>query len=133
MIVLDASAAVELLLRSDGRDGLETQIFAAAGGVHAPALIDAEVLHALRRYERAGDLTEARAQEAVIDLHDLPLSRYPLLPLMHAAWELRRNLSAYDAFYVVLAEALGAALVTADRRMASAVGEHTDVAVTLVE
>lgn len=132
MIVVDASAAAELLLRLPASDEVETAIFDEPGGAHAPSLLDAEVLHVLRRHERGGRIAPERAGEAVADLIDLPITRYPLAPLTEQAWSLRHNLSAYDAFYGALAIGLEAALITADRALAAALSAHAGVEVTLV-
>jgi predicted nucleic acid-binding protein len=96
-------------------------ILLAPGAVlHAPYLLDAEVAQVLRRLEQARVLTATRAGEALDDLRALRLVRHAHLPLIERVWELRDNLSAYDALYVALAEALGAPLVTTDRRLARA-------------
>ena len=83
----------------------------------------------LRRYERAGELSTGRAHAAVTDLGDLPLQRYQHAPLLPRMWELRLNLTGYDAAYVALAEVLRAPLVTADARLASAPGHRATVEV----
>lgn len=120
MIVVDASAALEVLLQLDSADALMDRLFAAGETLHAPELLDIEVTHVLRRYWRAGDITASRGREAVRDLADLPITRYPHTPLLDRTWQLRQNLTAYDAAYVALAEALGAVLVTRDRALARA-------------
>lgn len=131
MIVLDASAAVEILQRSPRGRSLEKHVFADRASVHAPDLLHVEVLGALRRVERRGELSAHRAEQALLDLHDLPISLYPSGPLLTRAWELRANLTAADALYTALAESLDAALLTTDRRMATGVATQTSV--TLVE
>jgi predicted nucleic acid-binding protein len=95
--------------------------------LHAPHLIDVEIAQTLRRYASGGTLTAARGREALDDLGDFPLRRYPHLPLLPRVWELRSNLTAYDAAYVALAEALEAPLLTADRRLASAPGKRARI------
>jgi predicted nucleic acid-binding protein len=129
VIVADASAVAELLLGLPGGASAEPLVFDEPGGAHAPSLIDAEVLHTIRRYERGAAMTAARALGAVEDLRDLPIVRYPLGSLIEAAWSLRHNLSAYDAFYVALAIALESRLVTTDRRMAEAVSTQVGIEV----
>ncbi|HUY29340.1 MAG TPA: type II toxin-antitoxin system VapC family toxin [Candidatus Binataceae bacterium] len=120
MIVLDASAALEWLLQTPTGVRVEARIFARAESIHAPHLLDVEVAQVLGRYAAAGAVTASRAREALQDMIDLPLIRYPHDLLLPRVWELRGNLTAYDAVYVALAEALGAALVTCDRKLASA-------------
>lgn len=88
----------------------------------APELIDLEVASTLRRLVLAEKLDRRRAESAVLDLFDVPLSRGSHLPLLKRCWELRANLTVYDSAYVALAEALGCPLVTADRRLANAPG-----------
>ena len=117
MIVSDASALLDLLLRRPAASDIQARVEAELA-LHAPHLVDTEVLHALRRWVARGDLAPRRAQEALEDLADLPLVRYPHPPLSARVWSLRERLSAHDATYVALAEGLGAALLTADRRLA---------------
>jgi predicted nucleic acid-binding protein len=120
VIVLDASVLVNALA-DDGHDGQVARRSIAAGGdLAAPDLIDVETVAVLRKRWLAGDLTARRFSSAVDDLEDLDLERYPMLPLMRRAYELRANVTAYDATYVVLAEHLGCALLTADARLAAA-------------
>jgi len=121
LIVSDASALLDLLLRRPAASDIQARVEAELA-LHAPHLVDTEVLHALRRWVARGDLAPRRAQEALEDLADLPLVRYPHPPLSARVWSLRERLSAYDATYVALAEGLGAALLTADRRLARGAG-----------
>jgi len=122
VIVLDASAAVDwLLLTASGRS-IEARIYSQQESLHAPHLVDVEVAHVLRRLNQQGLISKIRAGEAIRDLLDLRIFRYPPLPLLPRIWQLRHNLSAYDAAYVALAESLRAALITRDRRLASAPG-----------
>ena len=121
MIVLDASALTDFLL-GHGRaiDAVGANIESENEFLHAPELIEPETLNALRKLVLAKALTERRATEAVTDLEDLRLIRYPHAPLRERVWQLRDNLTAYDATYLALAEALApAALVTADRGLAA--------------
>ena len=104
-------------------------MFGARERVAAPDLLNAEVLHALRRLEARHELSADRAAEAVHDLSTLPIVRYPTIPLVERAWQLRKNFTAYDAIYVALAEALATSLVTADQHLAKAARAHTSVEV----
>jgi predicted nucleic acid-binding protein len=108
---------------------LRTRLFAGGASLHAPQLIDLEVLHVFRRFERRGVLSASRAAEAVEDLLDLPVTRYPHLALASRIWELRGGLTAYDAAYVALAEALDAPLLTRDAALASVRGHRARVEV----
>jgi predicted nucleic acid-binding protein len=118
VIVLDASALLELLLVTDKGGRVAQRISAPEETLHAPHLIDLEVAQVLRRYVARGQLAEARAEQALDDLRDLDLNRYPHDPLLGRIWELRHNASAYDAAYLALAEVLGAPLLTSDARLA---------------
>ena len=128
---MDASAVVELLL--GGRDeALRQALGDREVTLVVPTLCDVEVLSALRRGLRLDRLSRTRAEEALADYLDLPLSRQSHEAVLAAALGLRDNFSAYDATYVALAMTLGAALLTADRRLARAVRRHLDLAVVLV-
>ncbi|WP_315095169.1 type II toxin-antitoxin system VapC family toxin [uncultured Cellulomonas sp.] len=118
---MDASAVVDFLLDPDR---LRARFRAGGDDLHAPAHLDVEVLSALRRLSQRGTLTEGRARGAVDDLADLPLTRYDVPPLLRRSWQLRDQISAYDAPYVALAEALDATLLTRDGRLARCTG-HT--------
>ncbi len=123
MIVVDTSAALASLV---GRP-LDRELVARLvedGDLHAPHLIDVEVIHALRRLVAARHITEDRAADVRTDFADLSIIRYPHQPLADRMWELRHNLSAYDAAFVALSEALDVPLVTCDARLAGASG-HT--------
>jgi predicted nucleic acid-binding protein len=117
-VVLDASALVELLLQSD-RAPAVLQVIGDTELV-APDVINPEVLSTLRRLERVGTLPADRARQAVDDLRVAKVQRFPTLPLLPAVWGLRANVTAFDACYVALAEALGCTLVTADLRLSRA-------------
>ena len=121
MLVVDASVVVDFLLDPDG---LRERFRAGGDDLHAPAHLDVEVLSALRRLAQRGTLTEGRARGAVDDLADLPLARYDVTPLLRRSWQLREQVSAYDAPYIALAEALDATLLTRDQRLARTSG-HT--------
>ena len=118
MIVVDASAILELLLNTREASRVAERLFVAGETLHAPHLLDLEVAQVLRRYAAAGALTDERGDQALEDLGDLPLERYPHNLFLDRIWELRHNLTAYDAAYVALAEALAAPLVTRDAALA---------------
>ncbi len=126
MLVVDTSAVVAALTGGPGADGLRARL-AGDGDLHAPHLVDVEVLHALRRLVAGRALTLRRAEEARADFAELAVVRYPHEPLADRIWELRNNLSAYDAAFVALAEALGVPLVTCDAALARAPGHRADV------
>jgi predicted nucleic acid-binding protein len=127
VIVVDASAVLETLLRTPAAAAVEGRLFDSRQTLHAPHLIDVEVAQVVRRYAAAGELDAERGREALADLADFPLLRYPHDLLLQRIWELRNNLTAYDAAYVALAEVLGAPLLTCDRRLAAAPGHHAKV------
>lgn len=121
MIVVDSSAVVDALGVVEGTADLRARL--AAEDLHAPALIDFEIVSALRGLARAGHVTAARAEDLLTDFEDLPLRRWPSVdPLRRRAFALRDNLSAYDAAYVALAEALDCPLLTRDARLARSSG-----------
>lgn len=122
MIVLDASAVLELLLGTPSGVEVGARLADPALALHAPHLIDVEVAQVLRRYVREADITPAEAAVAISDFRDLDVMRHAHEPLLGRIWELRDNFSAYDAAYVALAEVLDARLLTCDRRLAHAPG-----------
>ena len=124
MIVLDASAAVDWLLQTSSGQRIERRIYAHSETLHAPHLLDLEIIQVLRRLTLRGVVSAKRADEAVRDLVDLRLTRYPHLVLLPRIWQLRHNFAAYDAAYIVLAEKLGAPLITRDGRLASTSGHR---------
>ena len=129
MIVLDASAAIEWLLQSPVGVKISHRIFAPSESLHAPHLLDVEVAQVLRCYVRDKTISVRRGQEALEDLGDLPLRRYPHDFLLPRIWELRATLTAYDVAYVALAELLDAPLLTCDGKIASASGHDANVEV----
>ena len=122
MIVLDASALVELLLNTAAGRTIATRIADPALSLHVPHLADIEVTQALRRYANDGDLDAADAAAALEDLRSLDLERHAHEPRLDRVWGLRHSLSAYDAVYVALAEVLDTVLLTCDARLARAPG-----------
>jgi predicted nucleic acid-binding protein len=124
VIVVDASAALSALL-NDGpaRRSLSSE------QLHAPHLIDSEVASGLRRRVGRQQLSAAAGWAALNVVQRLGLTRYPTFPLLERVWELRQNLSAYDAAYVALAEELGCALLTADARLSRASGIRCPITV----
>jgi len=127
VIVVDASALLEALLRTSSGKPVEDRLFAPGQTLHAPHLLDVEVAQVIRRYAAHGDIDDARGRLALTDLADLTLRRYPHDFLLPRMWDLRHNLTAYDAAYVALAEALDAPLLTRDRRLAAAAGHHARI------
>jgi len=123
VIVVDSSVLIEVLLRTKSASRIEQRVFAPNETLHAPHLIDVEIAHVLRRYCRSGELDFERGREALEDLTDFPLTRYPHHIFLPRIWELRQNMTAYDAAYVALAEVLSAPLLTLDARLASAPGQ----------
>jgi predicted nucleic acid-binding protein len=124
MIVLDASAVVDWLLETPEGLRINRRIIAGGESLHTVHLLDVEFAHVLRRLVREKTLTARRAEEAIEDLSALRMTRYAPAPLLQRIWQLRSNLTAYDAAYVALAEELKAPLITRDRRIAAAAG-HT--------
>jgi len=127
VIVLDASAAVDWLLQTSAGQRIEERIYTRKESLHAPHLIDLEIAQVLRRLVRESTLPEQRADEAVSDLLNLRMTRYPHDTFLPRIWQHRHNFSAYDAAYLALAERLGASLLTRDGRLASASGSSVKV------
>lgn len=127
MIVVDASVLVNALADDAGDGDRTRRRLADDADLHAPALIDLEVVSVLRRRAAAGDLDDRRARLALDDLAALALIRYPHLTFVERIWQLRATLTPYDAAYVVLAETMAATLVTADQRLARAPGPRCPV------
>jgi predicted nucleic acid-binding protein len=122
VIVVDASAAVDWLLQTSAGQRIEERIYSGHETLHAPHLLDLEVAQVLRRLVRETVISAQRGEEAIQDLMDLRVTRYPHFVFLSRIWQLRHNVSAYDAAYLALAEKLDATLVTRDARLASASG-----------
>ncbi len=127
MIVVDASALIEVILRTQAGSVIERRMFAPGETRHAPHLIDIETTQVVRRYVAKGDLEIKRGREAIRDLAAVSLIRYAHWDLLPRVWAMRDNISAYDAVYIALAEQLDAPLITRDRRLASAPGHQARV------
>jgi predicted nucleic acid-binding protein len=127
MIVVDASAVLEALLRTPAVTAVEQWLFEPSQTLHAPHLLDVEVAQVVRRYAANGEIDADRGRMALDDLADLPLHRYPHDFLLPRVWDLRNNLTAYDAMYVALAEVLDVPLLTRDTRLAAAPGHHARI------
>ncbi len=122
MIVLDASCLVELLVGTRQGRAVAARIADPAVSLHIPHLADVEVIQTLRRFVRDGEIDAAAARGAIDDLRSLDLERHAHEPLLDRVWSLRENLSAYDAVYIALAEALDATLLTCDARLSRSPG-----------
>lgn len=127
MIVVDASAVIEILLCTPAAKAVEARMFDPAETLHAPHLLDVEVAQVIRRYAVGGMIDADRGRVALDDLVDLPVRRYSHAVLLPRVWELRNNFTAYDAVYVALAEALDATLLTRDTRLAAAPGHRARI------
>lgn len=118
MIVVDASVILEVLLRTGAVATLEARVLNPAESLCAPHLLDIEVAQVVRRYCLLGETTSERGAEALRDLADMAIERFPHAPFLPRIWQLRQNLTAYDAAYVALAETLGCTLLTRDQALA---------------
>lgn len=126
MLVVDTSAILAALIGRSSIPGLKIRL-TSDPDLHAPHLIDIELLHALRRLVAAGDFSGDRAAGARGDFRDLAIVRYPHPPLADRIWRLRHNLTAYDAAFVALSEALGSPLITCDSRLAASPGHGAKI------
>jgi predicted nucleic acid-binding protein len=118
---------LELVLRTPAAEAVERRFFHSQQTLHAPHLLDIEVAQVIRRYAATGEIEQERGAEALADLAEVPLRRYPHHFLLPRVWDLRNNLTAYDAVYIALAEMLDAPLLTRDQRMAAAGRHHVRV------
>ena len=119
MIVVDASVVIEVLLQTDDGIAIANRLLTSTETLHAPHLVDIEVAQVLRRYVLRGEVKADRARQALEVMVEFPMTRYDHEPLLGRIWELRENLTAYDAAYVALAEGLNATLVTRDRKLSA--------------
>jgi len=129
VIVVDASALLEFLLQTSLGERVEARLFREDDELHAPHLVDVEIAQGLRRLVRTGEVSSGRADDAIADLTDLDLHRHPHLDLLGRVWKLRDNISAYDAVYVALAEAMDAPIVTCDGPLAKSPGHRARIEV----
>jgi predicted nucleic acid-binding protein len=127
LIVIDASAVLELLLRTEKGKTVEARALAPDERLHAPHLLNVEVTQVLRRLTQLKEITPIRAKEALGDQIALLIERAPHVELVARMWELRESITAYDAAYVALAEALDAPLLTCDGRLARAHGHRARI------
>ncbi len=129
MIVVDASVIIEWILNTSRGQSIGIRLTDGVEQLQAPYLLDIEVLQVIRRYSLRNVISQTRGRQAIEDYNNLLVRRYPHTPLLSRIWELKANLSAYDAAYVALSEALNAPLLTCDSRLANAPGHHARVQV----
>jgi len=127
VIVVDASALLEVLLRTPLGAAVETRLLGTLQALHAPHLLDVEIAQVIRRFALSGEIDVERGQAALDDFMAFPIQRHPHDFLLPRVWALRNNFSAYDAMYVALAEVLDAPLLTHDRRLAVSARRHARV------
>jgi predicted nucleic acid-binding protein len=127
LIVIDASAALDLLLQKPAAIALDAHIAAAGDELHVPHLIDLEITQVLRRFLHRGELSTLRAQQALDAWLGFRVVRHDHDLLLPRVWDLRNSVSAYDAGYIALAEVLGARLLTTDARLANSHGHSARV------
>lgn len=127
MIVVDASALIDALLPIRDAAPVARRLFGSGDTLHSPHSVDLEVTQVLRRYAHTKQVPSSRCRAALDDLGDIPLIRYPHDILLPRIWELRDSLTAYDAAYVALAEALDAPLLTRDKRLAASHGHDAQI------
>ena len=118
---------LEFLLQTPLGARVEARLFNEGEEFHSPHLLDVEVTQGLRRLVRFGEISATRAAEAIDDLSDLDLHRHAHLTLLTRAWQLRENVTAYDAMYVALAEALDATMITCDSPLANTQGHRARI------
>lgn len=125
--MIDASALIEILLRTERADRLMDRAFAGKEQMHAPQLLDIEITQVFRRLVQQKQITVARAGQALEDLAGLFIERHDHQPLVQRIWQLRDSLSAYDGTYIALAEALAAPLLTCDAKLAGSRGHRAKI------
>lgn len=121
MLIVDASALYEVIVGSPKAAVIRSRML-GDGDLHAPHLIDAEVLSVIQRHHQRGLLDATAARQSVVDLALWPARRWDHRRLLERCWDLRANVRGYDALYVALAESLGGTLLTCDLRLARATG-----------
>ena len=129
ILVLDASIVVDLLLKCEPFYSQIKIRIRAADWLAAPHLLDAEVTQVFRRFVLQGEISDQRAEIAIVDLKDLPIERYPHIPFLTRAFDLRNNLTIYDALYLALAEGLNAELLTRDSGIGQTPGSNAVITV----
>jgi predicted nucleic acid-binding protein len=127
VIVVDSSVILEVLLRTKSSQTIEKKIFSRGQTLHAPHLIDIEIAQVIRRYTSAGEITPERGSQAIEDLMDFRISRYSHDILLPRIWDLRKNMTAYDAAYVALAEIMDSPLLTRDAKLARSPGSNAKI------
>lgn len=127
MIVVDASALLEIMLQTTRAERLMERAFTVPERLHAPHLVDIEVTQVIRRMVQRAEITASRGEEALEDFAQLLIERHGHQLLLKRIWQLRDSLTAYDGAYVALAEALGAPLLTCDARLARAHGHEATI------
>jgi predicted nucleic acid-binding protein len=127
LIVVDASALYESIIETPHSAAIVRRIFGQNETLHAPHLIDLEIANTLRRYVLKRELSQDDADQAMGDLASIQLIRYPHTVLIARVWELRNNLTAYDASYVALSERLNAPLLTRDTALAAVRGHRARI------
>ncbi|HEY0141017.1 MAG TPA: type II toxin-antitoxin system VapC family toxin [Thermoanaerobaculia bacterium] len=124
-IIADASVLIDILIDAPTAGVLRARLSSEV--VHAPVTVDAEVLHGLRRHVLAELIDAEVARFAVLAVQAAPVTRHPVQPLVVRMWELRHNITAYDAAYVALAERLNVPLITRDGRLARSSGHSARI------
>ncbi len=122
LAVIDASVLAAFYAADDSRHALVTERLKVGDALFAPAHLDAEIVSAMRGMARRNRVLDRAVPRALTHLAGFPIRRMPLPPLLERMWELRNNVTAYDAAYIALAERLGAVLITCDARLATASG-----------
>ena len=127
MIVVDASVMVEIVLRSEAGNRTRTRLLHRSETLHAPHVLDLEVANALRHCLARGEVDDHGGDGALVNLRYIQIERHPHQPLLERIWQLRHNLTAYDAAYLALAERLDAPLLTCDAGLASVAGRRARI------